>query len=454
MRTRSSFPSLAAWALVAPLWLLASVSAADTQIYLTLESPSEDSVIGDPLGFAFISGRAVASSESFEFLDVMIVLDQSGSTGVPSARDVNGDGRVEEWCEERSSRTRWFFKLLSRCRPSSDSVLAAELAAIRTLMHQLDSRSTRLGLATFSGDAQEATPDSRILVLPTSDYGKLEQALGAVGSQGPLRWTNLAAGIDAGTRALQRARQDARSTTGSRRGLIVLFSDGLPQMPAERKKNQLPPRTREQRQKLRQVSPRDVARERRRAIEAATQAKALSISMDVYGLGIEPAREPLLVQLAASSSGTFRSVAHPDDLPRVFAQVDFSRVEELRIRNLTNGSDAEYALRNADGTFSALLLMAEGTNEIEVYARAEDGIERSVQRSVHFARNAEPPSLDPHEVAERTRLLAERLNNLQQRTSSIQADRDERLRRELELRIQGQTHEQAGDRKLRVEPKD
>ena len=110
------------------------------------------------------------------------------------------------------------------------------------------------------------------------------------------------------------------------------------------------------------------------ALESALTAGKFKIRVDTYGIGDEALGQPVtLVDMARVTRGIFTPVSNPGDLTLIFQQLDFSEVEDLSIRNRTNDKDAAYLIRNADGTFGALLEMEEGENTVEIYVRAKDG---------------------------------------------------------------------------------
>src|SRR5262249_33245651 len=118
--------------------------------------------------------------------------------------------------------------------------------------------------------------------------------------------------------------------------------------------------------------------------------------------------------------------------------VSFSSIEKLEVRNKTTGKLADYVVPNPDGTFSALLAMNEGKNTLEVYARSTDGTEGRREVTVSFLANAEAQQLSPRMLAQRNRLLENRLLDLQRRNIEIKADADEETRRQLKLEIDGE----------------
>ena len=79
--------------------------------------------------------------------------------------------------------------------------------------------------------------------------------------------------------------------------------------------------------------------------------------------------------------------------------------------------------------------MREGKNTLEVFARATDGTEARQQVTVTFLKNGRVPELTPRQLAQRNRLLENRLLQLQKRRLEIQTERDEAMRRRLEIEM-------------------
>src|SRR5690606_28045511 len=98
------------------------------ELFVSIDHPAEDAIIGSPHG-AFIAGRAIAPLGEYRRLDVMIVLDTSGSTMGASGADINGNGIVGE------QRYGGVGSLLGLgANDPGDSILAAEVAAARRLL--------------------------------------------------------------------------------------------------------------------------------------------------------------------------------------------------------------------------------------------------------------------------------------------------------------------------------
>jgi hypothetical protein len=184
--------ALAGLAALAPL--AAGAQDAKPRLLLSIDSPSPNSVVGDPAGMAFVSGKALALFGELQTFDIVFTIDTSESTSTPSGADVDGDGKVDG-----AGRPGWL-KAMGTILPfpnssSGDSVMAAEIAAVRTMLEQLDPRSTRVGIVSFDGDHDPMTPDAYTVVPPTSNYGRVERGLDELLDQGPRGMTNMVSGV-------------------------------------------------------------------------------------------------------------------------------------------------------------------------------------------------------------------------------------------------------------------
>src|SRR5262245_39609006 len=105
---------------------------------IRIEQPDVSSPVADGDGTAFIAGRAVGFLGRSERFDVVIAIDTSRSTAAPAGVDVDRDGTCGVAATGRFSD-----------RMSSDpgdSVLAAQVAAARTLLAQIDPELSRVAL--------------------------------------------------------------------------------------------------------------------------------------------------------------------------------------------------------------------------------------------------------------------------------------------------------------------
>jgi hypothetical protein len=403
------------------------------KLEVAIETPEPNAVVGDPGGMAFIAGKALAHYGEFSTFDIMFVIDQSESTSTPSGADINGDGKVDDrTCDGVPPMLGLFGSIVGACRSSKDSILAAELLAVRTLLKQLDPRTTQVGVVAFSGDGDPLTADAYVSAPLTTEYSKVEKALKEIESMGPQGRTNMQAGIQVATLELIGSQSAYSKPQQGAQKIMLFLSDGMPTLPLEQSMHQ----------------------NRRLAIEAASKASKLGIRIDTYGIGPEALQQPVVVvEMARVTDGIFTPVVQPRDLQSIFEQVNFSEIDQLRITNVKTGKDAEYVLRNADGTFSALLDMSEGPNEVEVYAKATDGTEQRTRIALQFLKDGTAQDLSPSLLAQRNRLMQNRLADLRQRSIAVQTERDEEVRKELKLRIDEERKKaEERARNLKVEP--
>ena len=86
------------------LWLLAALLASGVRASgsegtpsIEISSPVENAEIAGPVNLIEVSG--LASPGPFTREDLVVVVDVSGSTLLPSGVDVNGNGRVGQWIQ-------------------------------------------------------------------------------------------------------------------------------------------------------------------------------------------------------------------------------------------------------------------------------------------------------------------------------------------------------------------
>ena len=288
---------------------------------LRVEQPAPDATVGDGPG-VFVAGRAVESLRGSQRFDVVVVIDTSSSTALPAGVDVDGDGTVGQPPREGQP---------PGSTDPDDSILAAEVAAAKTLVTGLDPLTTRVGVVTFAGQA-EATRTGKLLRIDraavtreplTSDPRRLRRALDAVQEDGASGMTYMAAGIDLATLELlglegALSRNDPESTKA-----ILFFTDGEPTLPSL-----------------------DSAAANVGAVFAAAQrARRAGVRIDSFAIGPEALAGPLsTVEMASITEGLFTPVRHPGSLVRSMSLVSFARVESLTVRN---AHDATGRLRGA-----------------------------------------------------------------------------------------------------------
>ncbi len=406
---------------VALLCVLATSASAQNgrrgtpKLDLSIDAPEAGAVVGDPGGLAFVAGRALAHYGDFQTFDIVFVIDISDSTSAPSGADIDGDGVVGQRRGAGIPIFSVFGRMLALASTDrGDNILAAEIAAVETMMSQLDPRTTRVGIVTFSGDPDPFTPDAETWLPLTSDYGRAHRQLREIQDTGPYGRTNMVSGVNLGTIELLGTESAYSERREGAKRIMIFLTDGTPTLPLDGAPNQ----------------------NARMAIQKAKKAARHGIRIDTYAIGPDALSQPVVaVEMAHVTQGVFTPVRHPKDLIAVFEEANFADIAELRIRNATTKKPASYKIMNADGSFSALVPMKPGMNTLEVYARATDGTERTQRVVVKYMEGAGTPALAPRLIAQRNRLLENQLMELKQRRLDIETERDEDVREDLRAEI-------------------
>lgn len=342
--------------------------------WLQLLGPDEGEVLR--LGLIEVRGYAGARLH-----DVLIVIDASDSTLLPSGWDVDGDGpagvtdaRLLAWLAKQRRLRAVYQRALES--DLDDCVLMAEIAAVSALVDRLDPEQDRVGLLLFSDVALAIAPLG-------SDRARLLAALESVPQRLPrlLRGTHFAAAIDLATASLV--------TRGeSRRGSIVLLSDGAPTLPV------VFPGVREA------------------TLDAARQAAAFGYRIHAFALGSEAAAAlELYRELSDLTAGRLERLDAPGDLIARLRQVVLTDLAHLGVRNLTTGRSAIALRVFPTGSFDAFVPLVPGENRIVVRGRLSSGSEASVSRRVVYR-----PEDSPQQRAELRKLMRE----LEARTAQIE----------------------------------
>jgi hypothetical protein len=377
-------------------------SDAALDLRVTLFTPLEGALLASSDDRVFVAGRAVTFAPQAERFDLVVVLDTSRSTAAPAGADIDGDGwlgagRGGRWIDATSDD--W-----------GDTVLAAQIYAVRTLLSQLDPQTTRMGIVTFSGDGKPETPDAIRLAPLTHDFTQISRALDYLLTHRPRGYTHIAEGLDAAVgELLGEGRSRARDGATP---VVLLLTDGQPTLPF---------RTLDE----------NVAH----TVAAGRLAAERGIRIDTFPIG-EQANQDVRVMgtLAAVSGGRFTPVLQPADLMATFENIQITGLRALRVRNATTSSEAEAVMLEADGRFCAMLSLADGENLLEV--EATDAAGRSTTREVRVRRGegGRPPVLSPRLAKWETRLLENRLLDLYREELALGRARAAE-RRSLEVRM-------------------
>jgi hypothetical protein len=364
---------------LAPLMVAVIISAlpargGDEKIWLEVRVPELNEVVTGPVGVLEVAGWAGASSEDRH--ELIIVIDVSRSTGLPSGVDVNGNGRLGRTLRSsldplRPENPR------RRCSDAGDTVLAAEIAGARHLIDHLDPRRTRVGIAIFSDAA-------RVIAPLESTRDEIRAALDELAADTiPAGTSNIAAAIRTATRAVLDG--PPRSGPDLHRSLILL-SDGTPvgRGPVEQRAAEI--------------------------LEATVEAAEMGVRIHTFAIGAEIMEgTDVYASISSHSGGHFVAIQKPADIALRLSRLNLTRLVEVVLANLTTGKPGRATRLFPDGSFDGVIGLAAGTNRISVTARGPGGIEQAAERVVVFERR------DARDAAE-VEAAREKLARLRQRT--------------------------------------
>jgi hypothetical protein len=377
--------------------LLAGVSRADPgepPVRVQIQSPAGNEVVRGRFDLAPFAGMASAGERPTDF-DVMLVIDVSASTRYPSGVDVDGDGVLGR---REPPLVRGLPEV--ECSDPGDSVLAAELAAARALIEELDPQRIWLGVISFSGLADpsgesakaSSVKDATLQQALTGDYSLVRAALDRIAAAGSHGGTDMAHGVRLATLELTgRAGAASQPRPGARKVMLFL-TDGKPSLPYGSQELD---------------DPEDIEA----AAAAARLAAEAGIAINVYGLGAEANDYPIAPrEMTRATGGVYKPVALPGDIVAVFSGVSFANVESVVAVNLTIGEMAEvYDIRlRPDGSFQGFVPVQPGKNRVRVSAFSSAGERGSAEFTIDF-RRAELSTTEKEaelaRVRERTRAI-------------------------------------------------
>jgi hypothetical protein len=390
---------------------------AEPGVRVEIQSPASGALVRGSFDLAPFAGVARAGDEPTRF-DVMLVIDVSASTRYPSGADVDGDGKLGK---REPPLVRGLPEV--ECSDPDDTVLAAELAAARALIGELDPERVHAGVIAFSGvadpEGESAQPESvrdATLHQPlTSDTGLVRAALDRIAAEGPSGGTDMAHGVRLATRELA-GREGAQSQArADARKVVLLLTDGKPSLPHGSADLD---------------DPEDIEA----AAAAARAAAEVGIAINAYGLGPEANDVPVaLREITRATGGVYEPVDVPGEIVARFSGVSFANVASVVAVNLTAGRMAElYDIRlRPDGSFQGFVPVQPGTNRVRVSAFSSGGSRGSAEFTIEFRRTDLSSAEREAELArlrERTRAILIESERLKQETF-----RQSERRRSLEI---------------------
>ena len=350
------------------LWLLLLVflswpqalGAAEPRVQIL--SPKDGSRITQEQNSVLVSGKVATDLGRSTNVDIIFVIDTSGSTSQYAGIDF---GDLSEFPDNSGShgfgRPQISIGGIGMGQPPvrnlRNSILAAETAAARRLLLQLNSQTTRIGVVTFGEGAKVLQP-------LTHDFELVRRVLDNILRNGPYGGTNMAEGIrTAITELMGLGSSEKRPDTIK---VQFLLTDGFPTMPIGGG---------------RRAAPEDT----NFAINAARLAGKAGIKVHVFALGEEALSYPrAAVGIAKESGGTYTPVSRAADVLAVVENISVVGVEYVQVVNQTTGQKATHLRLAADGFFSSAVPVAEGRNQIDVFARASDGSTKRDSLSIYY----------------------------------------------------------------------
>ena len=343
--------------------LLLPLGARAETVTLEIHTPKQKAERIGP-GLVFVSGLALAHEGKRPALDIVFVVDVSGSTAQPSGADVDRDGTV--------GRGIVIPGMIAMNTDKADSVLAAEVGAVGVVLERLDSYSTRVGVVTFSESTWVDVPLTR-------DYDEVRLALQDIVDRGAFGGTNIKSALLRGSVELLGTRSASSTRRKDAVRVLVLVSDGAPTLP----------------------HPFGRGANVTVAVNAARKAAKRGIRVHTFAVGKEAVGSPAALAIARVANGIYTPVLDPRDLPRIFDAFSFAEIEALSVRNLTLNVDAVQLDHRPDGSFAALVPAGFGHQTLEVHARSRSGVEE--RRRVVVIHGPQP--LEPRQRAQRDLMI-------------------------------------------------
>lgn len=368
-------------------------------MWIELHAPRDGSVQRVPI--SLVEVRGVTGAGTPHYHDLVVVVDMSVSTRLPSGVDVDEDGVTGRSSPEITEEYWGSAAPEELCDDLGDTIAAAELTAARRLLRFLDPVRTRVGLVAFGDRGQlEAAAGS-----PPEQLGAALETLD--GRHGWYGGTNYGDALRVATATLLAAPDGSRA----RRRSVLFLSDGYPTLPQP---DPLPTRD---------------------AIRAAEETAAAGVRLVIFALGPEAIRgREILREMAALTDGRVTELERPGEILFELPTVDLSDVVAVELENLTTGEPARAVRLFPDGSFDGFVPLARGANRIRVTSRgAKGGVQRE-EREVRYEPIAEPTREVELEIERLRALLRDRTIEMEL-ANDIRRKRDEQRRRR-ELRIE------------------
>ena len=317
---------------------------------------------------------------------MVVVIDRTASTFLPSGVDLDGDGEVGKIVRTPTRYGQW----IQRVSDPDDTIAQAQMIAARGLIERLNPKSTRMGLVTFGRT-------ERVLARLGSSREELLDVLNQLPNRPEKGGTYFYGAIIASIKVFELAEG---SEDGSRHRSMIFLSDGRP--------NEPPPGS----------------FAAKAAVRASQHAAKANIRIYAFALGTEVAANPdVFIDMTRANGGELLIVENPGEIVEYVPYMSLTKLRKLEIKNVTTGRSARAVRLFPDGTFDGFAPLVPGENLLRVTLHDDSGASRSLERTVTF----EKTSADTVEARKRLELL---LEQLRLRTLETQLAKEARRKRE------------------------
>jgi hypothetical protein len=327
--------------------------------WLQVVAPSEGELLRSTLPLIELRGRVGRGPRGGH--DVVIALDQSQSSLLPTGLDLDRDGAIGTLARGQTrKKTRGPFMWWTTDR--DDVVIHGEVCAARRLLASLDPLRARVAVVSFSGEARVRSP--------LGSVADAHRALDVLRIKEDYTGSNMADALRESGRLLESApappddpaaSRAGEGATERRRAVFLVVSDGVANVPMNER----------------------AARARARA--QAEVLREMGIAVFAFEIKNEEDDDPgLLGELAELSDGRHVYVDDPAALQFELPELGFARVDRIDIRNRTARQAARAVRVFPNGAFDAFVPLVPGENHIEVEATLPDATRLTATRIVYF----------------------------------------------------------------------
>ena len=346
------------------------------EVVIEIASPIAGATIRNREQLVALRGSARSGAEDPLHFDVMIAIDVSRSTRFPSGIDVDRDGEIG-FNPHRELIAPGTYPDPVVCSDPEDSILAAEVAAAHMLVDALSAQRSRIGILTFAGDVdlesgKQKSPDQRdanLRIPLTGEFASVHRVLDAISAEGSHGATNFAAAIHLAVVELAGLGGAGSVARPGARRLLQFLTDGVPSFPFGRG---------------------DVAdpEDSEAAISAARLAGKAGLTINSFALGAQALASPYAAtEMARLTGGAYTPVRSPGEILAFLSGVSFANIEAVAITNLTTDEIIFDVHLSPDGSFSSVVPVDLGRNELRVAVLASDGGESTISFEINFEKS-------------------------------------------------------------------